>query len=78
MGVCVCACVVMPVANVCSQLDSAICSRGSGGGYNIHMQQSTSPVERHPARHGKPPTLMPRKHALVILDTDDHKPAILR
>jgi hypothetical protein len=53
MGVCVCACVVMPVANVCSQLDSAICSCGSGsGGYNIHMQQSTSPIVRHPARHG--------------------------
>ena len=67
MGVCVCACVVMPVANVCSQLDSTICSRGSGGGYNIRMQQSTSPIVKHPAPHGKPPTLMPRKQALVFL-----------
>ena len=58
----------MPAANVCSQLDSAICSCGSGsGGYNIHMQQSTSPIVRHPAPHGKPPTLMPRKQVLVFL-----------
>ena len=35
--------------------------------YKIHMQQSTSPIVRHPAPHGKPPTLMPRKQVLVFL-----------
>ena len=63
MGVCVC----VHVLSCLLQMLVVSLTQRYARAYKIHMQQSTSPIVRHPAPHGKPPTLMPRKQVLVFL-----------